>query len=117
MTYCYVCDCGRKTVEVRPVSEATVRPMCECGKKMERDFATEAPGGHLPQCWPMWSDTGGCHPDQVGEWKSALAKEGVSAEFNGKGAIKWESASHRKRCCEALGMFDRNGGYGDPRKR
>jgi hypothetical protein len=60
---------------------------------------------------------GGCHSDQVGEYKAELRKHGVSAEFDRRGSIKWESASHRKRCCEALGLFDRNGGYGDPRTK
>jgi hypothetical protein len=118
MTYCYACECGKRDVQVRPVSEATMRPKCpECGNKMERDFSAERPGGHLPQCWPMWSDNGGCHSEQIGEWSGTLEKHGVSADFRKDGAIKWESAAHRKKCCEALGMFDRNGGYGDPQKK
>lgn len=118
MTYCYVCECGKKLVEVLPLTKAGFRPMCSCGAKMERDFTAERPGGHNPACWPMWSDAGGCHPDQIKEYRGALNQAGVDADFRSSdGAIKWESSAHRKRCCEALGLHDRNGGYGDPRGR
>ena len=33
------------------------------------------------------------------------------------GRAIFNSRAHRKRYCESIGMFDRNGGYGDPQRR
>jgi hypothetical protein len=67
--------------------------------------------------WPMWSEAAGCLPRQVPEMRSFLASRGLSVDFNAEGDMKLESRGHRKRVLQALGIFDRNGGYGDPQPK
>ncbi len=72
------------------------------------------PGGHKPSCWPMVSYNLGCHPSQIAEVKRILKRAGTDCEFLKDGRAKIESIGQRKRVAAALGMFDRDGGYGDP---
>jgi len=112
MIYCYMCDCGITMQDNLPMSKATYRPECKCGKTMERDFGAEVHGGKISG-WPMWSEGGGCHRDDVAEFRTALREKGVDAEMRADGAIKWESRAHKKACVLATGQFDRDAGYGD----
>lgn len=74
-------------------------------------------GGQSAAGWPMYSDAAGCHPGQIAEFKQFFAGHGVSAEYTRDGRLKFDSPGDRRRKCELLGLYDRNGGYGDPRKR
>jgi hypothetical protein len=74
----------------------------------------------MTQCartWPMLSDAAGVHPDQIPEARAELQKQGVDANFAPDGRIEFRSKGHRKVVCEAMGLYDRNGGHGDPRKK
>jgi hypothetical protein len=82
-----------------------------------RDFAQEQHGGQLATCWPMLSDAAGVHPDQIGEAKTKAAAAGIRVDFHPDGRVRFESAKQRKQYCEFRGLYDRNGGYGDPQKR
>ncbi len=85
---------------------------------MKRDFGAE--GGvrkNHPGNWPMESYAAGVGADQVKEAMKEATKMGVPTEFNSKtGDAIFTSANHRKRYCEAMGLYDRNGGYSDPQK-
>ena len=48
--------------------------------------------------WPIVSDAAGVAPSQVGEARRKFADLGL------------------KEHCEAVGLYDRNGGYGDPQR-
>ena len=80
--------------------------------------AGAAPGGMNPACWPMWSDAAGCNPDQKAEVEAHARRHGLpSIEVNDQGQVKFDSPQTRKKYCELVGLFDRNGGYGDPQRR
>lgn len=87
-------------------------------RHVPNEGGSDVPGGHGSRCWPMWSDTMGIHPTQLAEAKQLDKELGVSADYNREtGQVKFESAAHRKKYCEAHGFYDRNGGYGDPQRR
>jgi hypothetical protein len=65
----------------------------------------------------MNSDAMGVHPSQVKEARAADERLGVPIQYEKTGEAVYESASQRKKHCEAHGFYDRNGGYSDPQKR
>lgn len=67
--------------------------------------------------WPIHSDAMAVHPSQVAQAQAALREHGVHTNYDAEGRPILESQSHRKRHAEALGFYDRNGGYGDPQRR
>lgn len=67
--------------------------------------------------WPMKSDALGVHPSQIEEAREESRKMGVPTDFTKDGRAILTSARHRKRYAEAHGIYDRNGGYGDPQRR
>lgn len=73
--------------------------------------------GNLTARYPMKSDAAGINPDQIDEARDYDAKIGVPTDYDQEtGQAIYESAGHRKRHCEAHGLFDRNGGYSDPQR-
>lgn len=82
-----------------------------------RNFANEQVGGGLSGCWPMLSDAAGVHPDQIPVAKEKAKKAGINVNFHPDGRVIFESAKQRKAYCEHRGLYDRNGGYGDPQRR
>lgn len=78
---------------------------------------TGAPGGHAPANWPMTSVAMGVSPRQIAKARAAAAQAGVPTDFNADGDAIFTSAAHRKQYCEAMGFYDRNGGYGDPQRK
>lgn len=89
----------------------------EDGTHARRDFMAEH--GHFKEGgrWPLYSDAMGVHPSQISEQVAADKKAGVPINYTPDGRAIYESASQRKRHCEAHGFYDRNGGYGDPQRR
>lgn len=84
----------------------------------QRDILSEHRGvAHHAGNWPMVSDAMGVHPGQIREAMATDQKLGVRAEYTRDGSVIFESPAHRKRYCEAHGVFDRNGGYSDPQRR
>jgi hypothetical protein len=63
------------------------------------------------------SDAAGVAPSQVKEATDHSRKIGIPTEFTPDGQAIFTSRSHRKRYLEAVGLFDRNGGYGDPQRQ
>ena len=67
--------------------------------------------------WPIHSDAMGVHPSQIPAAQQALRAAGVHTDYDREGRPILTDASHRKRHAEALGFYDRNGGYRDPQRR
>ena len=67
--------------------------------------------------WPIVSDAMGVLPMQIAEAKKLDTKLGVSADYTKEGQPIFRSQGHRKKFCEAHGVYDLNGGYGDPQRR
>lgn len=120
-TYCFRCpECGHAESEVRPMSKACGQKRCgNCGAVSNRDLRAEH--CNFKNCtgnWPMESDAAGVDVSQAAEAAAHAKAIGVPTEFNPQtGNPVFTSRNHRKRYCEAVGLYDRNGGYGDPQKR
>jgi hypothetical protein len=118
-SYAYSCECGESFDRTMPISQCTRKVKCECGRVAKRDFAAEhGSTAHIPGNWPMQSDAMGVHPSQCKDAYEQSVRLGVPTRFDRKtGCAVLESAGHRKRFAEALGYYDRNAGYGDPKRR
>jgi hypothetical protein len=115
--YCFKCDCGKKTEKALPISDCEKVFKCKCGKTLKRDFQAER-GIDTPGTWPMESDAAGVNPEQIPEAREYARSMGVPTEYNPEtGAAIFTSRDHRKRFCEASGLYDRNAGYGDQSPR
>lgn len=73
---------------------------------------TQAPG-----TWPMHSDAAGVNPNQREEAYRESVASGVPTHFDSSGCAIFTSQGHRRKYCEAHGLYDRNGGYGDPQRK
>ena len=91
--------------------------VCECGETMARDIPTEM-GQHkqTPGNWPMASDAAGVSPTQAQEAMAHATSIGIPTDFDRQGRAIFTSARHRKAYCEAIGLYDRNGGFSDPQR-
>jgi hypothetical protein len=68
--------------------------------------------------WPMTTILGGVNPEQIPELRSLWQERGVTGcDVLPNGDVVWESRQARKKDCEARGLFDRDGGYGDAQPR
>jgi hypothetical protein len=85
----------------------------DCEGTAKRDFQAEAPTKHTPGNWPMHSYAAGVSPDQRKEAYEASVKAGVPTYFDENGDAVFKSRAHRKKYCEAVGLYDRDAGYGD----
>lgn len=64
--------------------------------------------------WPMKSDAAGVASHQSKEAYEHSVRIGIPTEFTSDGRAIFTSRKHRKDYCRAIGLHDRNGGYGDP---
>ena len=70
----------------------------------------------VPANYPMVSYAAGVHPDQVEQQMRYLRERGCGqVNHTSDGDPIFEDKHQRRRVCEALGLFDRNGGYSDPK--
>lgn len=79
-----------------------------------------APGGtarNVSGCWPLISEAAAVNPADIRREQQALKRKGVTTEFTPDGRPIFTSRAHRKAHCEAVGLYDRNGGSGDPQPR
>jgi len=68
--------------------------------------------------WPIHSDRAGVNPHQVKEAEETMRDMGVRTEYDSRtGCAIFRDAKHRKEHCEAVGIYDRNGGYSDPQPK
>ena len=76
----------------------------------QADFGKRQPCG----TWPMESYAAGVHPKQIPEMREFDKKHGVPTDYTPDGDPRFTSPKHRRKYCEAHGMFDRNAGLSDP---
>ena len=119
MTYMFKCECGQSELVVRPMENRNDRFVCSsCGENMHRDFGAEGRKTRShPGNWPMLSDALGCNESQIQESMDASQRHGCPTRFTSDGRAILTSPGHRKAYAESCGIFDRNGGYGDPQPR
>jgi len=69
----------------------------------------------VPANYPMISTAAGVHPGQIKQHMEHLRQMGCGqVDHTKEGDIIFADKAQRKKVLEALGMFDRNGGYSDP---
>ncbi len=112
---------GRIHERVYPLGKAPRRIGLKGGGFAKRDipadFRLRPPQASTgDQAWPIHSDAVGVLPSQREEAIAEAARVGVPTDFDHQGRAILRSREHRKRYCEALGFYDRNGGYGDPQR-
>jgi hypothetical protein len=72
----------------------------------------------VPANYPMVSSAAGVHPGQIKEHMAHLKSLGCGQVNHTKdGDIIFQDKAQRKKVCEALGLYDRNGSYGDPQAK
>lgn len=72
----------------------------------------------VPANYPMVSSAAGVHPGQIKEHMEHLRAKGCGTVHHTKdGDVIFQDKRQRKKVCEALGLFDRNGGFSDPQAR
>ena len=85
------------------------------GRKAKTFWNANSRISTVPANYPMVSSAAGVHPGQVKEHMEHLRKMGCGQVNHTKdGDVIFESKGQRKKVCEALGLFDRRGGYSDP---
>lgn len=63
--------------------------------------------------WPMLDEAAGVPPSAIAENVAFMRASGVPTSFTPDGRVIWTDRNHRKRGLKALGMYDKNAGYGD----
>ncbi len=116
--YCFRCPkCDNTFEEVRRVKDYEAPAVClDCDCDAWRDLRVEHSGIRDSGCaaWPKYCDASGVHPDQIPEAREHLRSRGVPTDFLPDGRAVYTSRGHRKKALKAVGMHDRNAGYGDP---
>jgi hypothetical protein len=86
------------------------------GTAAVRDIAAEYAKPRRGGCasWPMLSEAAGVMPEQAAEAHAESVRLGVETEFTRDGRAVFRDATHRRKYLRAIGMYDRNAGYGDP---
>lgn len=119
--YCFKCPgCGSQKEVVRPIRDRALPELCDVDAMvMHRDVEQEMGGIHTtpPGNWPLLSDAAGVQPDQIPEAMEHARKVGIPTDFTPDGRAIFTDRGHRKRYCEAIGLYDRSGGYGDPQQQ
>ena len=85
-----------------------------CSSVMERDYKADFGKQHYGDIWPMESYAAGVHPKQIPEMRKFDKKHEVPTEYSPDGDPVFRSPTHRRKYCEAHGLFDRNAGLSDP---
>jgi len=114
-TYSYICSCGQRQEVDRPMSKSNLPVLCDkCSFVMMRDFKTDFGKQYYGDIWPMASYAAGVHPKQIPDMKEFDKKHEVPTDYTPDGDPVFTGPKHRKKYCEAHGLFDRNAGLSDP---
>jgi len=120
-TYEYIADDGEVVELVMSIGVMQTREddkgciTLDDGRKARRKYSVsreDTRGGK--STWPMYSDAAGVGPTQIDEARRESLKMGIPTDFTPDGRAIFTSRLHRKMYCEAVGLYDRNGGYSDP---
>lgn len=88
------------------------------GRKAKTNWGSKSKIGTFPGNYPMVSSAAGVHPDQIKEHMDHLRKMGCGQVDHTKdGDVIFRDKAQRKKVCEALGLYDRNGGFSDPQAK
>lgn len=88
------------------------------GRTAKTYFNPRAGISTVPANYPMVSYAAGVHPGQVKEHMEFLREAGCGQVNHTKnGDVIFESKGQRRKVCETLGLFDRNGGHSDPQPK
>jgi len=114
--YSYICGaCGNKQEVGRGMNDDELPVLCnKCSFVMSRDYKTDFGRQHHGDIWPMESYAAGVHPKQIPEMVEFDKKHGVPTDYSEDGDPVFRGPRHRRRYCEAHGLFDRNAGLSDP---
>ena len=116
VTYSYIClACFEKKEIARGMNDDELPVLCDkCSFVMCRDW--QADFGKRSPCgnWPMASYAAGVHPKQIPEMRAFDKKHGVPTDYSSDGDPEFRGPKHRRKYCEAHGLFDRNAGLSDP---
>lgn len=120
MVHWFQCECGAKRgrMSAEPVT-------CRCGREMQRDRSRKKLEFGAPRLSSAFNgkieEASGMHPSQIPEARALIAKYGMHGvevldkgeEHPHTGCMKFSDRAARKRWHQAMGIFDKNGGYGD----
>ena len=121
--YQFVTDHGEKVELHLTFSEFDKRVkdnriVLDDGRDASYDWSGHSFVSTVPANYPMVSTACGVHPDQVKEHMDYLRAAGCGQVDHTKdGDPIFRDKNQRKKAIEALGMYDRNGGYSDPSPR
>lgn len=118
--YEYCCPyCFENFAKMKPMSECKEPAYCpKCAGVGERNYIGEHVGSQFScATWPIKSEALGVHPDQISEAREQSIALGVPTEFTKDGRPILTGPKHRKRYAEALGFWDKNGGFSDPQRK
>lgn len=111
--YAYQCWDGHTTRRFYQSDKIAKTVRCEhCEGRARRVLGCMvAPNGNFP----MTSSAAGVYPSQIEEATQRSREPGkVSVEFDREGDAIFTDRKHRKEYCESVGLFDKDGGIGDP---
>lgn len=95
------------------------RKICDMlAKDVRKIRRTE--GEPMQPAMPKWnyaSEAMAVDPADIPMAQEILRRHGVSTEYTPTGEPIIRSRAHRKAHAEAMGFYDRSGGYGDPQPR
>lgn len=84
------------------------------GRKAKTFWNSKSLISTVPGNYPMVSANAGVHPGQIKEHMEHLRSMGCGQVNHTKdGDVILESRGQRKKVLEALGLYDRSGGFGD----
>lgn len=112
-TYCYVNKSGKVVERIYPIGKAPSTIKLD-GSRYARCIAVEHAGfRNTPGNWPQKTTMSGVLPSQANELRDFLQRKGVPTEVCKDGEMILRDRAHRKQVHQALGYYDRDGGYGD----
>lgn len=119
--YCYRTTDGKLHEVVMTVSEMLRRSGKDLsiklpdGRRAERSIADEHRGfRNTPGNWPLACEAMAIHPDQIPEAVESCRAMGIPTDYTPTGEPILRDRNHRKKYARAIGLIDRDGGYGDP---
>lgn len=113
--YTFTCSCGHTREINRPMSNPPKWAKCKiCGNTMHRDLQIDFGKQYHGDIWPMESYAAGVHHKQIPEMRAFDKKHNVPTDYTPDGDPVFRGPKHRRKYCEAHGLFDRNAGLSDP---
>lgn len=114
--YSYICGaCGHKQEIGRGMNDDELPVLCnKCSFVMRRDLQADFGKQHHGDIWPLTSYAAGVHHKQIPEMRKFDKKHEVPTDYSSDGDPVFTGPKHRRKYCEAHGLFDRNAGLSDP---